>query len=696
MASNVMYVLIGIVLVAVVVLGVFQMNYENNIENAMREFTSKITSQQLVQPTISFNFPYTSLSYPVNSTATITVMDENVNSDKSKRAHITVNVTSTSDSHGILLTLYQKPNGSSEFVTAPFKIVLTSLDTDNSVKWLHVESGDTLFVTYKGQTTTAAISPAISLPKVITRGIPLGSTTTIYGDSPDQINSTQYPIDRSTVPSCISDYNNDGICGDWIDGTWGTPGQLSIPYGNVIYQLPCTPGANDAYGVPDCPDINSGKDIYVEIQYMSNPYAKDNNGNPTPISQAPSKAALTAVAQAFLKNPTGTPIRVHFQVDNSLDRPSSSPCGQTNPPECHIYYDLTTVPGAITDAPGTPSFFSIKNSYFGTMGDRSCTTDPNNYFIPPCGNPALGTTTSGNIHDWLSAKREAFHYALFIHSQKGATVMGSSGWGEIWGNDIVISLGAFANGVGNDQEVEGTLMHELGHNLNLDHGGPVNTGTGPIPGPFTQDYGHNCKPNQIGVMNYLYQFPYFTYSWNLGYFHSGTVTLDENSPDEQAMGYGIGSNTIVFGGNGVPPATGPNQGSNTIDWDRDGVGLPYKATNIDNVGIPDCQDNTLEKLYSYDDWSNLNLYFWDSYNYASAESANPEASHPDMSYRDVTQLASNMYSCPEVGILSSIDPGTDIGKLLMTNHCLLRGGTITPPPSSLPGGSYVPFGVKAQ
>lgn len=52
----------------------------------------------------------------------------------------------------------------------------------------------------------------------------------------------------------------------------------------------------------------------------------------------------------------------------------------------------------------------------------------------------------------------------------------SGGWGERGGNDFM------------DFNFDGgTLMHELGHNLNLDHGG------------FE---GSNCKPNYVSVMNY--------------------------------------------------------------------------------------------------------------------------------------------------------------------------------------------------
>jgi hypothetical protein len=99
---------------------------------------------------------------------------------------------------------------------------------------------------------------------------------------------------------------------------------------------------------------------------------------------------------------------------------------------------------------------------------------------------------------------------------------GSSGIAEIWGNDFMVSLGGFAhedgagasscfdgqdNGgldgadladsdctsgvAGNQMEHEGTFMHELGHNLNLRHGGIDDM---------------NYKPNYLSIMSYTFQF----------------------------------------------------------------------------------------------------------------------------------------------------------------------------------------------
>ena len=94
-------------------------------------------------------------------------------------------------------------------------------------------------------------------------------------------------------------------------------------------------------------------------------------------------------------------------------------------------------------------------------------------------------------------RRPIFHYMLMANSQNEDGSAGSSGLAEINGNDFIISMGNW--GFSLETEVSrnivhnmqaGTIMHELGHNLGLGHGGNNHT---------------NNKPNHHSVMNYLYQ-----------------------------------------------------------------------------------------------------------------------------------------------------------------------------------------------
>ena len=84
--------------------------------------------------------------------------------------------------------------------------------------------------------------------------------------------------------------------------------------------------------------------------------------------------------------------------------------------------------------------------------------------------------------NFAASRRRVFRYAI---SAQGCDADGdgnidSGGWGEIGGNDFI-----------EFNHDGGTIMHELGHTLNLHHGGDVDA---------------NCKPNYVSVMNYDQQF----------------------------------------------------------------------------------------------------------------------------------------------------------------------------------------------
>ncbi|WP_241759273.1 hypothetical protein [Pyxidicoccus parkwayensis] len=80
-----------------------------------------------------------------------------------------------------------------------------------------------------------------------------------------------------------------------------------------------------------------------------------------------------------------------------------------------------------------------------------------------------------------------FHYMLFANRYSGGNSSGISR--GIPAHDFVVTLGFI--GGGTELQQAGTLMHELGHNIGLRHGG-------------TDD--SNYKPNYLSIMNYEYQF----------------------------------------------------------------------------------------------------------------------------------------------------------------------------------------------
>jgi len=147
-----------------------------------------------------------------------------------------------------------------------------------------------------------------------------------------------------------------------------------------------------------------------------------------------------------------------------------------------------------------------------------------------------------------------FHYVLMPHTYNGSA---SSGVAELPGDDTVVSLQCY----GSTSNVANTIVHEMGHNLNLHHGGNVDT---------------NYKPNYNSVMNYLFQFPGVDTNCDaagdgvLDYSRGTRAALNENSLNEAA---GVcGGVALDWNGNGVLTPPG-------LSWDINGDGLKTTLTD---------------------------------------------------------------------------------------------------------------------
>lgn len=79
-----------------------------------------------------------------------------------------------------------------------------------------------------------------------------------------------------------------------------------------------------------------------------------------------------------------------------------------------------------------------------------------------------------------------------------------SGVAELPGRYAMVSLGLWDNAVGTTDMQANTTLHEIGHNLDLWHGGGKPRFT-PSPGGLTVFVQPNCKPNHLSVMSYLFQ-----------------------------------------------------------------------------------------------------------------------------------------------------------------------------------------------
>lgn len=167
-----------------------------------------------------------------------------------------------------------------------------------------------------------------------------------------------------------------------------------------------------------------------------------------------------------------------------------------------------------------------------------------------------------------------FHYAILSHTYNAGN---SSGQAELPGDDLIVSLycsGSTAN-------VRNTIIHEIGHNFGLRHGGNVNC---------------NYKPNYNSVMNYRYQFPGIDTDCTVpgngvaGYSIGTRASLTESALNEAAGVCGIAA--------GVP-----------VDWNNSGtIENPVSADiNASDTGQATACGGTLTTLADHDDHANLNL-----------------------------------------------------------------------------------------
>lgn len=166
-------------------------------------------------------------------------------------------------------------------------------------------------------------------------------------------------------------------------------------------------------------------------------------------------------------------------------------------------------------------------------------------------NNSTGTTVDfwdvkGDPANFDPDRLELFHYLIVGRARPN----GSSGRGEIIGNDLLVSMVNF--GVWGQPVAEtGTFMHEFGHNLGLRHGGFTGSGS---------NENDPWKPNLSSLMGYRWQFAGvdvdcdYAGDASLRFSEGDRVSLDETNADEsQGVCDGL---AVDFDGNGSNTDTG--------------------------------------------------------------------------------------------------------------------------------------------
>lgn len=216
-------------------------------------------------------------------------------------------------------------------------------------------------------------------------------------------------------------------------------------------------------------------------------------------------------------------------------------------------------------------------------------------------------------------RRLIFHYMLMGSTQNTNGYGGSSGLAEINGNDLLVSLGFWGLNSSSANNLymlinyqAGTIMHELGHNLGLQHGGNEAT---------------NEKPNYLSVMNYLYQLNGVP-SDPSGQSMAERIYYNLNNrgkatPGRAANTYGVcdvldgpcGSRFVIDYSNGSSTplnesalneaklvGRGANNGA-FADWNANAIVDGNVSSDTNNDG------QTQTALSDYDDWGKIQLAF---------------------------------------------------------------------------------------
>lgn len=324
------------------------------------------------------------------------------------------------------------------------------------------------------------------------------------------------------------------------------------------------PTDTDNDRLPDCVETNTG--VFVdETNTGTNPLVADTDGDAIDDGDEVLGTLGGLDLPAMNANPLRKNIFIEYDwFDDSLDCSAHS--------HRPTVAALNRVAAAFAAAPvsnpdGTTGITMIQD--YGQGGQFS-----GGNHIPDANGVLAGTVFGTEFRAYKASNFATNRYGYFryvILPHRYNTTSGSSGYAELPGDDFIVSLYC----AGSDRNVSHTIMHELGHNLNLRHGGFEN---------------RNWKPNYNSIMNYKYQFP-------------GTDSCADADPDgNSVLDYSVGSRINLN-----ETALNENLGTcGTLAWDWNSNSVFESSVTEDiNCDNSDVCDGQLSVLQDSDDWSNI-------------------------------------------------------------------------------------------
>jgi hypothetical protein len=264
------------------------------------------------------------------------------------------------------------------------------------------------------------------------------------------------------------------------------------------------------------------QDVFVQIDYLTGadghthlPAKSALQSVATALHNAPPRPSMVAAGLCASGAAAGQcPIAVHFDVGGNYQpaksfNASSCASASTWTTDCAIVPASQAEGGnPIPEVPClstgfTPSGASCAFPTFAGVvgwknGFRAYRDAPVNRAN---GSAACAAGQAGCAPRMLRTGKDISHYVLFAHALGVASLENplvprqSSGIADSSGGDVMVTLGFWDQETGTPFMQGSTLLHELGHNLGLRHGGVVPSGA----------IEPNCKPNYQSVMNYLFQ-----------------------------------------------------------------------------------------------------------------------------------------------------------------------------------------------